>query len=303
MPSVREFRRRKSSSPAHPCPDTHSPKAGQGMNTSIQDANNIGWKLRIVLQGLAPRAILSTYESERRPIAQDLIAFDRGYLKLFSGSTDDFDSAFLRAMKFTTGLSIRYSPSPLVRIPGNQTSHQAPSFLKADLVPGKRLPDFQVVNQADATVTRIHQRLKATGCFRIVLFAGDISQPSSFDRLQKLGTWLASSQGLGPLANGANALVEALVVHCAPRAKIELLDLHEVFRPWSETHGYDYWRVFVDEESVQEGHGKVYERLEIDSERGCMAVVRPDGYLGVLTGLDEAEEIHKYFAGFVKGLL
>jgi phenol 2-monooxygenase (NADPH) len=273
------------------------------MNTSIQDANNLGWKLRMVLQRLAPRAILKSYGSERRPIAQDLIAFDRGYLKLFSGSTDDFDSAFLRAMKFTTGLSIRYPPSALVQLPGNQTSHQAPSFLKADLVPGKRLPDFHVVNQADATRTSIHQRLEANGCFRIIVFAGDISQPSSFDRLQKLGTWLASSQGLGLLSNGINALVEALVVHCAPRAKIEFLDLHKVFRPWSETQGYDYWRVYVDEESAPEVLGKVYERLEIERERGCMAVVRPDGYVGCLTGLDQVEEIRRYFAGFVIRLL
>ncbi len=272
------------------------------MNTSIQDANNLGWKLRMVLQGLAPRTILRTYESERRPIAQDLIAFDRGYLKLFSGSTDDFDSAFVQAMKFTTGLSIRYAPSPLVQVPEGQTSHQGPSLLKADLVPGKRLPDFQVVNQADATRTRIHQRLIASGCFRIIVFAGDISQASSFDRLQKLGTWLASSRGLGPLTHGTNALVEALVVHCAPRAKIELLDLPEVFRPWSETDGYDYWRVYVDEESRQDGHGRVYERLEIDCARGSVAVVRPDGYLGVLTGLDQTEEIYRYFAGFVSVL-
>lgn len=269
------------------------------MNTSIQDANNLGWKLRLVLQRLASREILKTYETERRPIAQDLIAFDRGYLKLFSGNTDDFDTAFVQAQKFTTGLAIRYNPSALVQLPGDQTSHASPSFLKADLVPGKRLPDFQVVNQADAIRTRIHQRLTASGCFRIVVFAGDISQLSSFDRLQKLGTWLASSHGLGPLTNDATAMVEPLVVHCAPRAKIELLDLHEVFRPWSESEGYDYWRVYVDEENRMGGHGSVYERLEIDRERGCMAVVRPDGYLGLVTGIDQVEEIHKYFAAFV----
>lgn len=75
---------------------TPSPKAGQGMNTSIQDAYNLGWKLRRVLQHkdkgkhqlkldpTAARALLATYESERQPVAQDLISFDRGYPKLFA---------------------------------------------------------------------------------------------------------------------------------------------------------------------------------------------------------------------------
>src|SRR6267378_444383 len=53
--------------------DTHSPKAGQGMNTSIQDAFNLGWKLRQVLNGHASPRVLGTYESERRPVAEDLI--------------------------------------------------------------------------------------------------------------------------------------------------------------------------------------------------------------------------------------
>ena len=44
---------------------THSPKAGQGMNVSLQDGYNIGWKLASVLKGLAPPSILETYVLER----------------------------------------------------------------------------------------------------------------------------------------------------------------------------------------------------------------------------------------------
>lgn len=64
---------------------THSPKAGQGMNVSMQDAYNLGWKLGLVVKGIAQPSILKTYQSERRRIAQDLIDFDHKFSRLFSG--------------------------------------------------------------------------------------------------------------------------------------------------------------------------------------------------------------------------
>lgn len=64
---------------------THSPKAGQGMNISMQDCYNLGWKLGLVVKGIAQPSILDTYQSERRRVAQDLIAFDQRFAKLFSG--------------------------------------------------------------------------------------------------------------------------------------------------------------------------------------------------------------------------
>lgn len=51
----------------------HSPAGGQGLNTSVQDAYNLGWKLGAVLGGTAPAALLDTYEAERRPVAADML--------------------------------------------------------------------------------------------------------------------------------------------------------------------------------------------------------------------------------------
>ncbi len=293
---------------------THSPKAGQGMNTSIQDAYNLGWKLRLVLQGRilsSPEKLLSTYEAERRPVAQDLIAFDKGYLKLFSAPSSQFDTEFLQAMKFTTGLSIRYPKSPVVQLPRGVDA-LGPSLLKADLVPGKRLLNFQVVYQADCTVTRIQTRLQATGAFRVLVFAGDIAEPQLFAKLQALGQFLGDRHsGLGQLTVPANrgdyvarqrVPVEVLVVHCAERDRVDLLELEEVYRPWSDDQGYDYWRVFADAESVLEGHGRAYERLElVDQRKGCCAIVRPDGYVGAVVDVEDFEGLKGYFQ--VAGML
>ena len=66
----------------------HSPAGGQGLNTSVQDAYNLGWKLAAVIGG-APAELLDTYEEERLPIAADVLGIstklhDRGFL----GSAD-----------------------------------------------------------------------------------------------------------------------------------------------------------------------------------------------------------------------
>ncbi|MGY5036336.1 FAD-dependent monooxygenase [Streptomyces sp. 900116325] len=51
----------------------HSPAGGQGLNTSVQDAYNLGWKLGQVLRHGAPVALLDSYEAERRPVAADML--------------------------------------------------------------------------------------------------------------------------------------------------------------------------------------------------------------------------------------
>ena len=52
----------------------HSPMGGQGMNTGLQDAYNLAWKLALVISNRADDALLDTYEAERRPFAQQLLA-------------------------------------------------------------------------------------------------------------------------------------------------------------------------------------------------------------------------------------
>jgi 2-polyprenyl-6-methoxyphenol hydroxylase-like FAD-dependent oxidoreductase len=61
---------------------THSPAGGQGMNTGIQDAANLGWKLHHVLTGRTGEHLLDTYDAERRPVAQGLISFTAQLMNL-----------------------------------------------------------------------------------------------------------------------------------------------------------------------------------------------------------------------------
>ncbi|WP_369133860.1 FAD-dependent monooxygenase [Modestobacter sp. I12A-02662] len=63
----------------------HSPAGGQGLNTGVQDAYNLGWKLGLVVAGAAPGDLLDTYQEERLPVARAVLAgSDRGHTVVFS---------------------------------------------------------------------------------------------------------------------------------------------------------------------------------------------------------------------------
>ena len=83
---------------------THSAKAGQGMNVSVQDGFNLGWKLAAVLRGRAPAALLATYSAERRAIAQKLIDFDREWSSMMAAPLKSPDDAARRRSRRPAGL-------------------------------------------------------------------------------------------------------------------------------------------------------------------------------------------------------
>ncbi|MFF2557754.1 rifampin monooxygenase [Nocardia sp. NPDC058058] len=62
----------------------HPPMGGQGLNLGVQDAFNLGWKLAAVVNGWAPADLLDTYESERRPVAADVLENTRAQMQLMS---------------------------------------------------------------------------------------------------------------------------------------------------------------------------------------------------------------------------
>jgi hypothetical protein len=62
----------------------HSPAGGQGMNTGIQDAFNLGWKLAMVAQGQASADLLDSYQAERVPIAEGVLALTHGLVRTFT---------------------------------------------------------------------------------------------------------------------------------------------------------------------------------------------------------------------------
>ncbi len=107
----------------------HSPAGGQGMNTGIQDAWNLGWKLAMVLNGANP-ALLDTYEEERLPIAASVLGISTRLAKQFVATGNRFSRS-----AETLQLGIHYRQSSLSQ-PANSVSE--------GLAPGDRMPDAQL---------------------------------------------------------------------------------------------------------------------------------------------------------------
>lgn len=114
---------------------THSPKAAQGMNTSMHDAFNLSWKLNLAIRGLAKPSLLATYEDERRKIAQDLITFDYEHANAFAaGDEKALAENFAQNIGFISGAGVKYNANVLNWPEGVTKSHMRAGSL---LTPGK----------------------------------------------------------------------------------------------------------------------------------------------------------------------
>ncbi|CAI6337156.1 unnamed protein product [Periconia digitata] len=300
---------------------THSPKAGQGMNVSMQDAYNLGWKLGLVVKGIAQPSILQTYQTERRKIAQDLIDFDHRFSRLFSGrpakdvldesgvSMKEFKEAFLKGNLFASGLSVDYGASQLVAKPtdnitnGNTDTEQVTT--KEDLSTiklGMRFPSHQVLNQSSALPVPFQSRLKSDGRFRIIVFAGNVVSSPQSAVLRSFTDKLAASSFLKKYLYSA---IDILTCHSAPRRDVELLrDFPDVLHPFDPKLGWDYEGVYVDDESYHEGYGDAYKKYNVNREKGCVVVTRPDqyvGFVGPLDGNEAWDKVETYFKGILVG--
>lgn len=301
---------------------THSPKAGQGMNVSMQDSFNLGWKLALVVKRTAQPSILKTYQSERRRIAQDLIDFDHKFSRLFSGrpakdvldesgvSMAEFKNTFVKGNMFASGLSVDYGASMLVAKAGDAaaqgdgtdvSSSKAQIVGKQELATevklGQRFPSYKILNQSDARPWHFQEWLKSDGRFRLIVFAGNVLSPEQKSRLDGFCAALTSSTFLGPHLHKDIGL---LTLHSAKRTETELLrDFPDVLHPFDDKLGWDYNSIFVDDESYHEGHGEAYKSYGIDRETGCVVITRPDQYVGFIGELheDAVKGVEAYFQG------
>ncbi|KAJ5885550.1 FAD binding domain protein [Penicillium taxi] len=249
---------------------------------------NIGWKLRFYLEQKCSRSLLTTYEQERRPIAQQLIDFDREYLELFANPNlhfNDFLIAYITAMRFTTGIGIKYAPSLIVQSPHLEIKADNPEMA---LAPGMRLPDFQMVNQADGVPTTLYHRLTMNGHFRLLILAGNLSMEPVYHEFLEFGKWLNGFLRINPE-------IEAITLHSSKRDSIELMDLPEVFHPWNDADGWDYSRVYADDESYHDGYGQAYKRCGMKQNDKCVVIMRPDGYASLICRMEHTTQISTFF--------
>ena len=290
---------------------THSPKAGQGMNVSMADSFNLGWKLASVLLGRSTPAVLDTYTSERQRVAQELIDFDRDMEKLFAarastakGSAENdaaqakFQGYFTAHARFTAGVETHYEPS---LITGTST-HQ---HLATGMTVGKRFHSEVVVRLADAKPVHLGHTVKADGRWRIFAFA-DVANPTeptrTTSRLAQLCAFLEASPDSPvtrhtPTGGEVDSAIDVRAICQQSHRDLSIDALASLLRPRKGRFGLvDYEKVFCP--NLLDGPD-IFDSRGIDRTNGCIVVVRPDQHVANVLPLDAHDDLAAFFAGFM----
>ncbi len=286
---------------------THSPKAGQGMNVSMQDAFNLGWKLAAVLGGRSVPEILHTYSSERQAIAAELIEFDRAFAAMFSATPRragdpadtgvdpaEFQRYFLQHGRFAAGTATRYAPS---LISGDAAQHGCAGGFTV----GMRFHSAPVVRLADAKPMQLGHVAKADGRWRVFLFAdaGDPADPSS--KLHAACAWLTAGlvQRYTPEGADIDSVFDVRAVVQQGHRSLSIDAMPALLRPRKGRYGLvDYEKVFCPDPGLE----NIFDIRGVDRATGCLVVVRPDQYVAGVFPLDAQAEVAAFFARFMRRL-
>jgi len=280
---------------------THSPKAGQGMNVSMQDAFNLGWKLAAVLRGQSGPALLETYSRERHAIAAELIDFDREWASMLSrsGTESRADPSrtqryFVRHGRYTAGTASRYERSGIC----GPSTHQR---LAAGLPIGMRFHSAPAVRLSDAKPVQLGHVVKADGRWRIFAFAGAREPMSPQSDLSRLCDFLMTSDHSPvlrhtPTGADIDSVIDVRAIFQQTHCELSPMQAHKLLVPAKGRYGLrDYEKLFC----ADARSGDVFDLRGIDRARGCMVVVRPDQYVAHVLPLAAHEELAAFFQGFM----
>lgn len=284
---------------------THSPKAAQGLNVSMADSYNLTWKLALVLKGRADPSLLETYAIERRQLAQELLEFDEKFSHLFARKdfldNSKFHDVYAKAHGFTSGVGQQYQPGPLTLRDESSLSIINENAVEP-LTPGKRLYPFNAQRHIDGTPLNILDDIPSNGRFHLFLFVGNAILKNQLGPLTEyLESFNSATTRFDKPANpvwgfedvyyrntqNKHRIVDLYLLHTDNKYEINLDELPAPLKQWK-------YRVYSDKDS------SVHEALGVDIEKGAMALVRPDGYISIVTGLNEGEKITNFLERYLK---
>ncbi|KAF7312058.1 Pentachlorophenol 4-monooxygenase [Mycena indigotica] len=262
---------------------THSSGSAQGLNTGVQDAVNLSWKLALVLHGFGKESLLKTYDLERRPSVQQVINNDKVISTLISGKypprfqgrqehPQDLLTEWytdVNVQLFTLGLGISYSTNIL------NSSQGEPSA--ATIRPGERGPDVFLTTIGTKDPVRLHQVLKNDARFSIVILAGKCTH----SLLASFQSALPAFLSLSP--HWKRVFKFVTIAAFSGNGATDVL-------------GRGYWgRVLWDSD------GRAHAIYGVDEERGAVIVFRPDGWIGCVLALDGkvVDALGSYFGEFL----
>ncbi|MAJ46155.1 MAG: hypothetical protein CBC35_02515 [Planctomycetes bacterium TMED75] len=248
---------------------THSPAGGHGMNTGMQDAFNLAWKIGLHHRGIGGDDLLDSYSDERKHVARKVVtdsnrltkvmAIDSPVLSLvrssglkLAGSFDRFRNQVSRNLQM---MDLDYQDTGLPRVSSISRNHDA-------LSPGMRLPLLEVsaAEQRATTLDAEHDPSKFS------LFVIENDRTPSFDKA--LRSAQATIEGLAPEFREVVNLIAVRVAGTEPIAGVTLL--HDVDGQVQQATGF-------------RGHGAM--------------LVRPDRIVSVFCGALDGRELDRWFQG------
>lgn len=282
---------------------THSPKAGQGMNVSISDAYNLTWKLALVLKGLARPVLLDTYCRERKLIAKQLVEFDTTFAKSFGDNIISPETAmkshdlWRTNQGFTSGLEYQYPESLAVSV---AACNMINKLATCPLIPGKRILGISLTRHMDGRAVNLLDEMPASDRFHLFVLCGSATTSPALLKLAHALTAPTSptyrfnsapphtltpfqqqdihSTSLPEAANAKYA-VDVFLVHTLPHLDHDHRDFPAAF--------VSTWASRIYEDVGGKGHAI----FGVDPEAGALALVRPDGYVGLVTALEALEDV------------
>jgi len=283
---------------------THSPKGGWGLNTSLPDTFNLGWKLAAVLQGRSDAKLLHTYGTERRKVAQQLIDADRELSKIVAtrpSAGDDSEQAKIDTAKiesfmkrqsgFVAGTSIEYFPSYICT--GQDNQHLATGFNI-----GQRFHSAEATRVSDGRSQHLGHLVKADGRWRLFVFGDDQNPTNPASAAFELFEFLANGVGspikkYTPDGSDIDSVIDTYAVF--QQQDLSTHDLHDYLWPAKGKYGLrDYEKVFQTEAS-----NDIYELRGIDRSNGCIVIVRPDQHVASILPLTAHKDLANFFDVFM----
>jgi 3-(3-hydroxy-phenyl)propionate hydroxylase len=243
----------------------HVPIGGQGMNTSIQDAFNLAWKLAHVIHGKAQPVLLDSYQAERHPIAESLLrGTDEAYTKLLKAG--DLGRAIVRLLgpillsntfvrekmrNTLEEIEINYRQGPITVDQGGSEGPRA----------GDRILDASVVKLPGKVCVPLRDVLRGT-YWNLLLFSGSHPQQSSLSQFTQLGAEL--------MARFPQSLRSYLICGGFPVAQTAQHSLPTLLDPMNQLH---------DQYGVT---------------HPCLYLIRPDMYIAFRGRIDHHTDLANY---------
>ena len=282
---------------------THSAKAGQGMNVSMQDAFNLGWKLISVLDGRAKPDLLGTYTIERHAIAQELIDFDKEWSKIMASppkdpkfperggiDPDELQAYFVKSGRYTAGTAAHYPPETVLTA---KATHQE---LAKHFTVGMRFHSAPVVRLADAKPMHLGHVARADAAWRLYIFAD-----ASGQRLRALADFLASPgspiRRFTPQGADIDSVIDVRAIFQQGHRDLKVEELPSILLPRKGAFGLiDYEKAFTAD--LRPGQD-IFDLRGIDRKTGALVVVRPDQFVSNVLPLDQHSDLADFFGSFL----